>query len=345
MSLRTPRTRPALERINLIHEAIRNGQYPDAARLAADHEVDVRTIKRDLEFMRDRLRLPLEFDRARRGYHYARPVDVLPGYPMTEAEIFSLLVAQKAVAQYRGTPYEQPLAAAFQRLTSGLGTNTEYTLDNLQEAISFRPFAPDDVDLDNFRVVTHALQERRELHFRYRKLDHPEIRTRRVHPYHLACVENHWYLFAHDLDRNDIRTFALVRLRDPVVQDARFERSRTFDPDAYLRGSLAIFKGHDDFEIVVEFDSWAADQIRGRRWQASQELTDLPGGGLRLRLRLNNLEEIERWILGWGSHATVLRPLALVHRLHQTARTLADRYDPAPRPAGTPISGSALPTL
>lgn len=30
---------------------------------------------------------------------------------------------------------------------------------------------------------------------------------------------------------------------------------------------------------------------------------ELPGGGYHLRLRLSGLEEIERWILSWGTHA------------------------------------------
>lgn len=351
MGRKTLHSRPPLERMMFIHEFIQVGKFPDATRLAADLEVTPRTVKRDLEFMRDRLHLPIEFDRARRGYHYTQPVESFPTLAVTEAEIFALLIAHKAVAQYRGTPYERPLASAFRKLTGFLGRDGEYTLSHLQEALSFRPFAPDDLDLENFQVVVRALQERRELRFRYRKLNQRDFATRRVHPYHLACVENHWYLFAHDLDRRDLRTFALVRLRHPEIAGARFERPRDFSPDTYLRGSLVVFKGQQDYEIVVEFDAWAADLIRGRRWQATQEITELPGGGLRLRLRLNNLEEIERWVLSWGLHATVIRPRALARRLHRTTAELARRYhdlfgesatpppDPAaPRPPPAPIT-------
>lgn len=340
MARTDPLSRPPLERMMFIHETLRAGQYPTIAQLAVDLEVNERTVKRDLAFLRDRLRLPIEFDRERRGYHYTRPVDTLPTLAVTEAEIFALLVAHKAVAQYHGTPYERPLASAFRKLTGFLGRDGGFSLGNLKEALSFRPFAPDDVDLENFQVVVRALQERRELRFRYRKLNQRPFEPRRVHPYHLACVENHWYLFAHDLDRQAVRTFAFIRLREPELGQARFERPKDFDPDAYLRGSLVVFKGQQDFEVVVEFDSWAADLVRGRRWQATQEVTELPGGGLRLRLRLNNLEEIERWVLGWGSHATVIRPKALARRIQQTTADLAHRYtelldEPASRPRQT----------
>jgi hypothetical protein len=33
--------------------------------------------------------------------------------PLTEGEVFAMLVAHKAIAQYRGTPFEHPLAIAF----------------------------------------------------------------------------------------------------------------------------------------------------------------------------------------------------------------------------------------
>ena len=51
--------------------------------------------------------------------------------------------------------------------------------------------------------------------------------------------------------------------------------SRGFDVDAYLRDSFGVFKGEPegDYEVVVDFDAWAADEIRGRKWHQSQEVT------------------------------------------------------------------------
>jgi predicted DNA-binding transcriptional regulator YafY len=47
---------------------------------------------------------------------------------------------------------------------------------------------------------------------------------------------------------------------------------------------------------------------------------------LRLRVRLNNIEEAEKWILGFGTHAHVIRPEALRERLRVTGEELARRY-------------------
>ena len=43
-------------------------------------------------------------------------------------------------------------------------------------------------------------------------------------------------------------------------------------------------------------------------------------------MRLNGLEEMERWALGWGTHATVVRPKELARWIQKTAASLEKRY-------------------
>ena len=93
--------------------------------------------------------------------------------------------------------------------------------------------------------------------------------------------------------------------------------------------------------MVIDFDAWAGDLVRGRHWHATQELTELPSGEVRLRLRLNSLEEAERWVLSWGVRATVVRPRALARRIQDIAATLARRYDQLlPASAEPPAAGA-----
>jgi len=309
-----------------IHQLLQNKEYPNCSKLAREFELCTRTAKRDLDFMKHRLNLPIEFDARRNGYYYTRTVEQFPGAAVTEAEMFALLVAHKAIAQYHGTPFQQPLETAFRKLTGQLDQSVRFTMSNLDEVLSFRPFAPEDADLEDFEIITRALRQRRALTFLYRNLGATKAQRRHVHPYHLACIENHWYLFAFDVKRQDMRTFVLTRLRNPEIKAEHFSIPKKFDPNEYLRGSFSVFKGGDDYEVVIDFDKWAADLIRGRRWHSSQELTELPGGQIRLRMRLNSIEEAERWVLSWGSHATVARPRALRERLLKVVEELAGRY-------------------
>ena len=110
-----------------IHAALLGGTYPNCATLAREIEVSVKTIQRDIEFMRDQLDLPIEYDESKRGYWYTEKVTGFPSVQITEGELMALLVAGKAMEQYRGTPYERQLKAAFDKITAGLNETITFS--------------------------------------------------------------------------------------------------------------------------------------------------------------------------------------------------------------------------
>jgi len=63
-----------------------------------------------------------------------------------------------------------------------------------------------------------------------------------------------------------------------------------------------VWRGDEDHDIVLDFDSWAADAIRGRIWHTSQVISDLPNRGCRLKMHLTTLEQADRWVLSWGKY-------------------------------------------
>jgi len=317
---------PAIERMMRIHRLIENKEYPNCAKIAKEFEMSVRTIKRDVDFMKTRLKLPIEFDVKRNGYYFTEPVPHFPQVPMSEADTFALFIASKAIEQYRGTPLQRMLEGTFRKLTGQLDQSVRFSLGSLDGVLSFRPFAPGDTELKTFELLTRAVSERRAVKFSYRNRGQVTAQQRQVHPYHIACVENQWCMFAFDVKRNDIRTFVLARLSKPTLAGDRFEISKRFDLNEFLKGSFGLFKGNEDFEVVIDLDAFAADDVRGRRLHPSQELTEMPKGMLRIRLRLSSLEEVERWVLSMGAHAAVVRPTALRERLFRTTMEMFQRY-------------------
>src|SRR6185436_6334406 len=104
-----------------------------------------------------------------------------------------------------------------------------------------------------------------------------------------------------------------------------------FNLQKYLGHSLGIMKGPGDgdktHEVIIELDAFGTDLIRGRRWHPTQQLTDLPNStGSRLTMTLSSLEEIERQVLSWGVHATVVEPACLRHRLACITSELSATY-------------------
>ena len=309
-----------------IHQLIENKEYPNSHKLAREFEMSVRTIKRNIDFMKTRLKLPMEFDVKKNGFFFTRSVPNFPQMPMSEADVFTMFVASKAIEQYRGTPWQRMLEVTFRKVTGQLDQTVRFSLGNLDGLLSFRPFAPGDAELKNFNLLMRAVSEKRAVKFMYRNRGHVKAQERHVRPCHIACVDNQWCLFGFDVDRKAMRTFVLARLSKPALTGKRFTVSKKFDLNEYLRGSLGLFKGQEDFEVVVELDAFAADDVRGRRLHSSQELTEMPGGMLRVRLRLDSLEEAERWVLSLGTHATVIRPEKLRERLAKATEELWQRY-------------------
>jgi proteasome accessory factor B len=320
--------RPILDLIRIIHTRLAGNRYPNRPQLAAALEVDVRTVSRYLDFMRDRLNLPIEFNRARGGYYYTKAVDRLPVVPeaVSEAELFAMLVATKALAQYQGTPWHAPLERAFRKMTSNLDTSDLLHLEELGSALDIRVSGPDELDPAVFGTLTEAITKRRPLEFDYRKHAQQSIEHRRIRPYQIAAVLNRFYLIGHDLDRDAVRVFVVGRIREPRLLAGRFTRPGDFSGADYLKRSFGIFRGTSDYRVVIELDSWAADVFRDRRWHSSQQVEESSKGGLRVSFQLDNLEEIESWVLAWGIHATVLEPVELTERLKKIAQKVAEKY-------------------
>jgi proteasome accessory factor B len=320
-----PMSRPPLERMMRIHQAVAAEKYPNATTLAREIEVTTKTIHRDIEFMRDRLQLPIEYDSRRYGYHYTQPVSSFPTLQITEGELFALVVAEKALQQYRGTNFEKPLLSAFKKMESSLPDTISLNLSQWDQSISFRTSAEPILDLEVFDALAKATAKRQQLRLEYRKPGSKQTQSRIIDPYHLANINGEWFLFAYDHLRKDIRTFVPSRIRTAQQTGQTFARPPRFSVEKILRDSFGVHSGQGDYRVLIRFDPYAADYIREKRWHPSQQLRELKNGGVQLRLKLSSLGEVQRWVLGWGGSATVEEPCELVTAVRDAAARILAR--------------------
>jgi predicted DNA-binding transcriptional regulator YafY len=143
-------TRPPLERMMRIHDAIQSGRFPSAQTLGRELEVSSKSIQRDLEFMRDRMEFPIAYDQTKWGYYYTKDVGSFPAFNVTEGELFAVLVAEKALHQYRGTNLEKPLLSAFRKMAAVLPETISLHMADWEQAISFRSSAEPISNLEIF---------------------------------------------------------------------------------------------------------------------------------------------------------------------------------------------------
>jgi proteasome accessory factor B len=309
-----------------IHEILRRSTLVNCTRLTKELEVCRKTVVRDIAFMRDRLDLPIEFDTAIQSYRYTQPVNAFPTVQVTEGELVALLVARRALEQYRGTPFHRQLEIAFDKLAAGLKDRISFSPADELSAVSFKNVGLGRTDLLVFNSLSGAVLRQEEVSFQYRKPGDPGRSTRNVQPYHLAHRENLWYLIGFDLERGALRTFALPRIESVAVSRKTFVKPADFSPERFFSNAMGVLGGDGDHRVVIRFNAGVADRVREREWHESQEMRELPGGRLELRIRLGALAEVEQWVLGWGASAEVVEPAALRNRIRETSVKLAGMY-------------------
>ncbi len=314
--------RPPVERMLKIHQLIKSGKLPNASTIAQRLEVSVRSVMRDLDFMRERLNLPLEYNPRKHGFFYTQEVEAFPTLQITEGELFALLVAEKALQQYRGTNFEKPLLSAFKKMAAALPDTISLNLADWEQTISFHTSAEPVLNLKTFDTLAKATAQHKQLQLTYRKPGKQQTEQRTVDPYHLANINGEWFLFAFDHLRNDIRTFVPARIRKVEFTGKSFARPSKFSLGKTLQNSFGVHSGKGVQEVIVQFSPYAADYIREKKWHPSQKLRELKNGGVELRLNLSSLGEIERWILGWGGNATVVAPAELAESVRRAAENI-----------------------
>ena len=317
-----PGSRPPFERMMRIHQAIQSGKMPNAAKLAAEMEVSTKSIHRDLDFMRDRMGLPLEYDKVRHGFYYTEEVSAFPTVQISEGELFALIVAEKALQQYRGTNFEKPLISAIRKLEESLPDTISLNLADWEQTISFRTRAEPILNLKTFEALGQATAQRQQLEIAYRKPGQRNAESRVVDPYQLANINGEWFLFAYDHLRKDFRKFVPARIRSIRKPERLSNGTEKFSLDKQLRDSFGVHSAHGEYEVVIRFDATAADYIREKRWHDSQKLKEFKNGGVELSMKLSSLAEVERWVLNWGGKAVVMKPKELAEMVKGAARQL-----------------------
>jgi predicted DNA-binding transcriptional regulator YafY len=309
---------------------LRAGARLTATELAREFEVSVRTAYRDLDFLRDDWRVPLEFDRDNGSFRLTEPTALVTPITLSRGEMVGVFFAEKVLRQYRGTPFEADLASAFRKIQDLLPDEVTISPESLDDLLSLDlgpVYAP---DAAVFADVLSSLRLRQTALVRYRSLSSGKTTDRRIRPYHVFNHRGDWYVAAWDARRGEVRDFALHRIRRVTMTTEAFEIPSSFDARAYLAEAFAIEKGGRAVDVAVRFAPRQARWIRERRWHRTARVEDLLDGGCILRFRAGGLDEVRRWVLQFGAEAEVLRPAALRRQVVAELSQTLENYRSGP---------------
>ncbi|MDB6027821.1 MAG: helix-turn-helix, type 11 domain protein [Verrucomicrobiales bacterium] len=312
-------------RIGHIHNEIYNKKFPTCESLARDLGVSVDTIERDIAYMRLYKKAPIEVSRkaGQSGYYYSKPVAARLGNSFDEQEVVNFLIGHRALEKVPVKSHQKRLGLGFEKISQLLDPRTQQLLDDLKDSVYFRPFAPEQIDIESFMSLAESIRHKSVVTCSYKKhmAEKPDLKE--LCPWCFICAANSWYMIAFDLKSQEPRTYMLSRLSAVEFTEQKFiKKPKNFNLDNHLDGAFIILKGKESHDVVVEFDAWASAYIRNRVFTRDQKVEELNNGGLRISMHLTALEEVEAWICYWRTHARAVGPAALVNRLHDYGQYL-----------------------
>lgn len=316
-----------LERFLHIDELLRQESRYTQEDLARACEVSQRQIREDLNFLRDRYDAPLVYNR-KQGWHYTDPSWRLPSISLSQGELLALMTASQMLSGYGGL-YEAEVRSALEQLAKRLPEQSRIDLQELaHERMIFAPGASLRLDPQIWRTVVEATQTRHRLWLRYFAASRRQESEREFDPYLIHVFRGtNLYLIGYCHLRQEIRSLRIDRIREARLLDIPFEVHPEFDAKRHLEKLFQVEVGDKSHQIEVEFDPQTAPFVKERQWHSSQEIESREDGSICLRLTATGLNEIKRWLLGYGKGAIARHPPELVKMLQDETDVMARQYE------------------
>jgi predicted DNA-binding transcriptional regulator YafY len=133
-------------------------------------------------------------------------------------------------------------------------------------------------------------------------------RTILLHPIRLCLAGQAWYLIARPDGSDRPVTYRVARFRSLRKLLLRSAVPEEFDLRAYFGDAWGVYRGDRSYDVEIHFSREAADLVTETTWHRTQKVQRHRDGSVTLSFRVDGLNEIVHWLLGWSGRATVIRP-------------------------------------
>lgn len=315
-----------LERFIWFDNEARHGRYPNATKLADQFELSTKTAHRSIDYFRDRLQAPLEYDESRKGFFYTDLSFQLPVTKLSQDELLALLISRKLITEASAGSLGDELGHISARLGSLLAASLPGKA-HPEDAFSFRWKGINPTEPIIFQNVTSALIQGKLLSFCYYSPTSSACTMRTVEPHHMVNYLGTWHLIAFCHLRNEWRDFVLGRMTICKIEAEEFAIRPKQEWQPFLNNTFGIFQNKKSFDVKLKFSPERSRWIRGEVWHEGQTEELQEDGSLVLNLPASHEAEIMMEILKHGSHVEVLGPEWLRDKLREEVLRTAQRYE------------------
>jgi predicted DNA-binding transcriptional regulator YafY len=314
-----------LDRFIWFDQQIRHNRYPNATSLAEEFELANRTARRNINYMRDYLGVPLEYHPVRKGYYYSDDSFAMPPLQVSQEELLALLLARNLLSGSADGLISDSIKKVSKKIFAATGSFglTESRMTEMFSA-TWNGYSPTQADV--FRQAADALLRRRLLSFVYRSPRKNDDTLRCVEPHHLQHYMGSWVLLGWCRERQDWRKFYLARMESVAVPEESFVPKAVTEWQYLVEGSYGIFQGRETKNAVLLFSPERARWIREQLWHPSQQIEEREDGSLQLTIPVADFREIKLRIMQYGADVEVVEPQELRDEISKEIAAMAMLY-------------------
>lgn len=283
-----------------------------------------RTLRRYLSVLSD-AGFPWYFNRVANAYRFAGGYS-LKRLDLNSGELFGLVALRSLGASIGGT-IGTSIDEVAEKLVESAGRGARARV----EAASPMAFRFSEIHLDEtgeraFALLSSAERNSRSVRFAYLDKEGNST-TRTVDPYGFILNAGRIYCVAHDHTRRDMRTFAVDSVGDPEVLARTFVRPHGFNVEEYAAVSISgVLHADRTTEVRVRFAPRVAKAAVAARIVAERAVAHGDDGSVEIVYRVADVDELVRWVLGWGSQAEIVAPPEARSRIAQLSGEIASKY-------------------
>lgn len=317
-----------VERLHRIKYMIQQRKCVPREDFLSELEISPATFKRDLEYLRSRLKASIIYDRFMGGYRFENPDQVdkieMPGLWFSEKEATALVLMQHLLSSLdQGGligPHIEPLTA----IIDGILGQSETTTKELRKRIKVVGMGSRKNSIENFSEIGAALLKRNRLDISYHSKGKDEVTEREISPQRLIYYRENWYLDAYCHLRHDLRSFAVDGIRKATLSNKKAEEVSDKQCQEHFAQSYGIFSGKATQRAKLRFTPEHARWVAGEHWHGQQVGSFDKEGYYVLEFDYNQDPELIMDILKHGSGVEVISPDSLKKKLaSELKRTLA----------------------
>jgi len=309
------------DRLLYILNLLRSRRNLNARMLAEECGVTERSIYRDIVSLSE-ANIPIYYDN---GYKLASG-NFLPPLNFSFDEYHCLKLTLESTPLARTAKYRRLINQIRTKVDAGLSETVRRK----------KKFTPETTRID---IITSLAEERGERFYgtieeaitswKCLRLKYDSIQSgpteRVVEPYFIIFRGKAFYFVAYCRLRQGFRTFRIDRVLDVSILNETFTKRDDIDPEKYFEGSWEVFSG-DPVEVVVKFRGTAARVVALGKHHPDETIEHIGDNEVLYKVVTRGIEEIQRWLLGFGADVEVIAPPQLRRNLQQIGEYLATTY-------------------